>query len=105
MASQTLLPGSTKEKREFKSPVRNLMRFFRASRDSWKKKCQHRKVENKRLKNHVNDVNKAKELWKQRAKAAEANVAELKAEAASLRARMVQLEDEFKKKRRSRGNC
>lgn len=80
-ATVTLLsPGADQQKRKFKSPARMLARFFRASRDRWKKKCQQRKAENKRLKNQVNDVNKAKELWKQRAKAAEANAAELETE-------------------------
>ena len=81
MASETLSPIVPQEKkRTFRSPMRSLVRFFRASRDRWREKCKQRNVEIKRLKNRVNDQKRSRENWKQRAKRAESEMALLQSQ-------------------------
>lgn len=53
--------------REFVSPLRILVRSFRLSRDQWKAKSVHLKVEVKRLKVNVHDVQQSRAAWRQRA--------------------------------------
>lgn len=49
----------------FRSPMRKLVRFFRASRDRWKEKCQRAKAESKLLGNQVRAVQKSRAHWKE----------------------------------------
>ena len=57
------------ETKEFRSPIRKLVSFFRSSRDGWKEKYQESKRKNKRLGNQVRAVEKSRAHWKQVAKA------------------------------------
>jgi len=61
----------------FRSPLRKLARFFRASRDRWKEKCQQSKVELKRLGNQLRAVEKSRTHWKQRFREQQQKVREL----------------------------
>ena len=54
----------------YKSPKRILVRFFRRSRDAWKRKYLELKKEHKRLQNQVADVRRSREQWRQEAEAA-----------------------------------
>jgi predicted nuclease with TOPRIM domain len=56
--------------------------FLQRSRDNWKKKYQALKVENKRLRNRVNDVSKSRENWRQQVQRLEAQNAALREQAA-----------------------
>jgi len=70
MAAETNLP--------YTSPPRKLIRFFLKSRDQWKAKCLTAKAAIKRMENRVRFLEQSKALWKQRAQALEAEVAQLR---------------------------
>lgn len=70
---------------EYSSPLRKLMRFFRASRDRWKQKCLKAKQANKLLKNQVRAVEHSRDEWKQRVADQRRRLAELEAEASKNR--------------------
>jgi hypothetical protein len=57
------------ETKEFRSPIRKLVSFFRSSRDGWKVKYHEAKRGNKQLSNQVRAVEKSRAHWKQVAKA------------------------------------
>lgn len=62
---------------EFKSPRRILVRFFKRSRDNWKRKYMEIKKEIKRLHNRAADARKSRDHWKQLAKQRQGRVEEL----------------------------
>jgi mannitol-1-phosphate/altronate dehydrogenase len=64
----------------FRSPMRKLVRFFRASRDRWKEKCQRAKAESKLLGNQVRAVEKSRAHWKQQFREQQKQVKELQRE-------------------------
>ena len=68
------------ETKEFKSPLRKLLSFFRTSRDGWKEKYQESKRENKRLGNQVRAVEKSRAHWKQVTKAKSRHIRQLERE-------------------------
>ncbi|MEA3341293.1 MAG: hypothetical protein U9R15_15120 [Chloroflexota bacterium] len=68
------------EKTEFRSPLRKLVTFFRASRDKWRAKCQHVKYELKLLKRRFQNLRKNRDLWQQRYQQAEAERQQLQAQ-------------------------
>ncbi len=53
------------EDRQYKSPLRKLLRFFESSRDGWKRKCKEGKVTVKRLANRVRSLQKSRDQWKE----------------------------------------
>jgi hypothetical protein len=57
------------ETKEFSSPLRKLVMFFRTSRDGWKGKCLEAKRSNKLLVNQVRAVEKSRAFWREKAKA------------------------------------
>jgi hypothetical protein len=64
--------------RKYATPARVQAWFLGRSRDGWKAKYKLLKTQAKRLQNHVNDVTRSREMWRQR-------VAELQSENAALR--------------------
>lgn len=58
--------------------------FLKRSRDNWKKKYGHLKVDAKRLQNRVNDVSKSREHWREEAAQLTRRVQELEAQNAAL---------------------
>ena len=62
---------------EFKSPVHKLLSFFRKSRDGWKRKCIGTKRELKLTRNRIRDLKTSRELWRQKAKMLQEQLAEL----------------------------
>ncbi len=75
----------SKPYKSYKSPLRKLVRFFEQSRDRWKKKCQEAKRLLKRLKNRIRFLEQSRLRWKGRAKELEAELADLKVKAESLK--------------------
>lgn len=73
-----------KSYKEYKSPLRKLLRFFEQSRDKWKEKCRKAKQEVKRLKKRVNFLEESRARWKKQAKEQEAEIDGLKREQADL---------------------
>jgi hypothetical protein len=67
------------ESRVYKSPGRKLIKFFEESRNKWKVKTQESKKIIKRQKNRINFLQKSKKNWKERARALEAEVLEIRA--------------------------
>jgi predicted nucleic acid-binding Zn-ribbon protein len=65
------------ENKEYKSPLKKLVKFFEQSRDIWKKKYIEKKKELKRVTNRIYDLEKRKEHWKERAMRAEEKVQQL----------------------------
>lgn len=53
--------------KDYKSPLKKLVRFFEKSRDNWKVKYQTQTKENKRLKNRVNFLQTSKQKWRDEA--------------------------------------
>jgi hypothetical protein len=70
---------------EYSSPVGKLFPFFIRSRDGWKTKHHAVKKECKLLSNQVRAVEKSREDWRQRARAAEQRVTELEREIEQLK--------------------
>ena len=50
---------------EFRSPLRKLVAFFKASRDKWKEKCQQTKYELKLLKRRFENLQISRDQWQQ----------------------------------------
>lgn len=69
---------------EFRSPIRKLVVFFRASRDKWKQKCQQTKYEFKLLKRRYANLTRNRDQWKQRYQESQARVDALVEERAAL---------------------
>jgi hypothetical protein len=64
----------------YSSPLKKLVRFFRKSRDGWKRKCQGAKQALKLLQNQVRAVEQSRDQWKRRCQEQERRIAELEAE-------------------------
>jgi chromosome segregation ATPase len=77
---------------EFRSPVRKLVAFFKASRDKWKAKCQHVKYELKLLKRRFENLQKNRDLWRQRYREAETGREQLQAQREHLHAQNQKLQ-------------
>jgi len=69
----------------YKSPTAKLLKFFPQSRDRWKAKCQALRGENKKLANQTRAVEKSREHWRERARAAQRRVTELERELEGLK--------------------
>lgn len=69
---------STRELADYRSPKHKLLAFFKERRDAWKAKCLHRGGVIKALRGRVADLSESRDAWKQRAKAAEAELARVK---------------------------
>lgn len=65
---------------EFKSPVKKLVVFFRASRDKWKERYLVKRDESILLANKVRAVEKSRQHWSEVARAAKLEVKQVKAE-------------------------
>lgn len=61
----------------YKSPPRRLSRFFEESRNGWKKKALQRQEELRSADVNVRDLTKSRDKWKQEAKEAKKQVAQL----------------------------
>jgi DNA repair ATPase RecN len=69
----------TTHPREYKSPRRELLRFFEKSRDKWKLKYREVKKVLKRLTNRIRFLERSKAEYKQRVEELQAQLAALKA--------------------------
>ena len=68
------------EEKSYRSPVRKLMRFFRRSRDGWKRKLQEARVLCKRLNNRVRKLQASRDRWKERTQQGQQELRRLRAE-------------------------
>src|SRR5258708_3587181 len=75
--------------------------FLGRSRDLWKKKYAELKVESKRLRQRVADVDRSRADWRSKAEAALQEAQELRDQLAELHARLDVLPEEGQKKSRS----
>lgn len=66
--------------REYTSPLGKLVRFFKRSRDNWKRKYQQAKHQNKLLQNQTRAVERSREQWRQQAQEQAHRIAELEEE-------------------------
>lgn len=64
--------------KEYKSPVRKLVPFFKNSRDKWKAKCQAAKYQIKLLRNRVRHMEKRDADLKRKVKALEKELKNVK---------------------------
>lgn len=74
------LAVQTEELPELKCRLRNLVRFFRDSRDQWKTKYQALQTDIKRYKNQAGDARRSREKWRTKAEFLDAQVQQLIAE-------------------------
>jgi len=65
---------------EFRSPLRKLVTFFKASRENWKEKCQQVKYQLKLLKRRFENLQKNRNQWQQRYREAEMQREQLQAQ-------------------------
>ncbi len=91
------------ETREFKSPLRKLVRFFRSSRDAWKEKYRLMKRQCRKLANQAAAVEKSRDRWRQEAKELHRSVKKLEKELERQKlSLMIPVQSE---KHRSRTDC
>ncbi len=76
----------SKELTECSSPVGKLLRFFKKSRDGWKAKQHHLKVQCKRQSNQGRAVESSRAAWRERAETAEGRLRDLERQIAELKA-------------------
>lgn len=79
---------------EFRSPLRKLVAFFKASRDKWKKKCQQTKDELKLLKRRFENLQISRDQWQRDDQQAEAQREELQLRGEHLQAQHQRLQAE-----------
>ena len=65
------------QEKNYKSPLKKLVKFFEKSRDNWKNKYLKKKKELKRATNRIYDLELRKEEWKKRALKAESKIKEI----------------------------
>jgi len=65
------------QEKNYKSPLKKLVKFFEKSRDNWKNKYLEKKKELKRATNRIYDLKLRKEEWKKRALEAESKITEI----------------------------
>ncbi len=70
------------ERKQYRSPVKKLMRCFETSRDKWKEKCLEAKLRVKLLHTKVADLRVSRERWKQEARQLRVEVSRLRDELA-----------------------
>ncbi len=64
----------TSQATKFLSPQHKIVRFLGRSRDLWKKKHHELKMQVKLADNQVRAVEKSRQMWRERAQAAEAEL-------------------------------
>ncbi len=88
---------------KFRSPLRKLVAFFKASRDKWKAKCQQVKYELKLLKRRFENLRKNRDLWQQRYQQAEAGREQLQAQREHLHEQNLKLQAQVETISQKRG--
>lgn len=68
----------TKSTLDYKSPIHKVIAFLRDGRDKLREKYTALRVEFRRAENQVRAVTKSRQMWEQRARLAEAELAQLK---------------------------
>jgi FtsZ-binding cell division protein ZapB len=79
---------------EFRSPLRKLVAFFKASRDKWKEKCQQAKYELKLLKRRFENLQISRDQWQRAYQHAEAQREQLQLRGEHLQAQAERLQAE-----------
>ena len=64
------------QEKQYKSPLKKLVKFFEKSRDNWKNKYFEKNKELKRATNRIYDLEIRKDEWKERALEAETKLKE-----------------------------
>jgi len=70
----------TSQTSPFLSPKHKVLQFLERSRDLWKKKHHELKMQAKLAANQVRAVEKSRQMWRQRAQAAEAKLRQVEAQ-------------------------
>jgi len=70
----------TSQTSQFLSPRHKIVQFLERSRDLWKKKHHELKMQVKLAANQVRAVEKSRQMWRQRAQAAEAELRQVEAQ-------------------------
>lgn len=66
------------ETQEYRSPIKKLARFFKESRDNWKRKCLEAKRRVKLLQTKVADLQASRGRWKKESMQLRSEVSELR---------------------------
>ena len=80
---------------EFRSPLRKLVAFFKASRDKWKEKCQQTKYELKLLKRRFENLEFNRDEWQKCYRQAEIQREQLQARSEHLQAQYQQVQTQL----------
>ena len=72
------------DRQKYTTPARVQAWFLHRSRENWKQKYKHLKVNAKRLQNRVNDVTKSRDRWREERDALTERIRELEANNAAL---------------------
>lgn len=73
------------EVKSYRSPRYKLVQFFERSRNNWKRKCQDRMVQNKRLASRLEKMRYGRNRWRERAQSLEAELARVQDELQQLK--------------------
>lgn len=90
-------PVGNTEISHFKSPKRMLVRFFRQSRDRWKRKCKELRADLKRVRVRMYDLNESQQHWKHRAQQRLKEQEQLQAQLGELKGQLAQAQEALKK--------
>jgi chromosome segregation ATPase len=92
--------NAKEDRSSYRSPRRVLADWFRKSRNNWKQKYADLKIEIKRFKNRVYDLEKSRDRWKEQAATHQQQLDALQAEVERLKAQLLDVETDqgFKKK-------
>jgi uncharacterized coiled-coil DUF342 family protein len=78
------MQAATAEK-TYRSPLKKLVKFFRQSRDGWKRKCGAAKAKAKRFYNHITKLKASRNHWKEIARRYRDEAAQLRQELAAVK--------------------
>ena len=68
------------EVKSYRSPRYKLVQFFERSRNNWKRKCQERMAQNKRLASRLAKMRYGRNRWRERAQSLEGELARVQDE-------------------------
>ncbi len=64
-------------KKQYTMPIARQVRYFKSSRDNWRKKAEEKQAKIRVLEQRVRDLEKSREQWKSKAKQSEERIKEL----------------------------
>ncbi len=82
-------------KKQYTMPIARQVRYFKSSRDNWRKKAGEKQARIRVLEQRVRDLQESREKWKSKAKESEERIKELEKKQSK----------ELKTREETQGNC